>query len=365
MLQFQVLLTPVVAMMGLAFMLNVMLRKFHETWSEQYVFGLMFGAIMVLGMTYPISLGEGLIFDTRTLLLAAAVVFVGPTAGFIAMLCGMICRVVIGGSGMIAGLVGLGLAFCLATIWYYFIRSHFKNRPLADASFGLFITSSIVALFVLPREIATALFFQIAPVLAICNALGMVAIGWVFRREIDLWQQSKILEEQAKRDPLTNLLNRRGLDMQMERARFDAKCGHAMFYFDIDNFKTINDTHGHDAGDAALAIIAARIKENLRSDAIFARHGGDEFSIYMPSVKEGDVKTVANRLGNLISKDLFEHQGATFATTISIGGYWTKSATPMNIMLDRADAQLLLAKQAGKNRSQIQYDRPNQLSSVA
>lgn len=365
MLQFQVLLTPVVAMMGLAFMLNVTLRKFHQTWSEQYVFGVMFGAIMVLGMMYPISLGEGLIFDTRTLLLGAAVAFVGPIAGFIALTIGLMCRVFIGGSGMLAGIVGLGLAFCIAIAWLYFVSPRFKSRLLADAFLGLCMTSSILAIFVLPFEIAMPLFLKITPVLIICNIVGTVAIGLVFRREIRLLEQGKLLEQHAKRDPLTNLLNRRGLSLQMEAARFDQKQGHAMFYFDIDNFKRINDTHGHDAGDAALAIIAARLKENLRDDAVFARHGGDEFSIYMPSVAKEDVKAVADRLGNLISNDLFEHQGTTFTTTISIGGFWTKQATSMQDMIDGADAQLLLAKQAGKNRSQINFERQSQLYSVA
>jgi diguanylate cyclase len=356
---------PVIALMGIGFVFSVILRHFHKKRLEQPAFGVMFGIAIVLGMINPISLGEGLIFDTRTLLIGAAVAFVGPVAGAIALAIGIGCRIYLGGVGVYAGVVGLILAYAIAWAWCRYIHPRFKNRILADATFGAVITSSIVALFVLPTEVAIGIFMQISLTLIKCNIIGMVALGFVFRREINHAAASIELETHASTDPLTNLLNRRGFDTKTSNTKFNAEIGHAMFYFDVDDFKYINDTFGHEAGDATLSIIAKRIDENLRNGAIFSRQGGDEFSIYMPSVSEDDVKAIADRLCNLIARNQISHGTHSFGAAISMGGFWTKSEMPMNTMIDCADAQLLLAKESGKNRAQVRYDRADKLFSVA
>lgn len=355
MLSFQILLAPVVALMGLAFLFDAVLRKFHGTKQEQIAFGVLFGTTVVVGMTNPLSLGEGLIFDTRTLLTGAAVAFSGPVAGLITMLFGVVCRLILGGAGTTAGVVGLVVAFLLALGWSRFIRKRITNRVLGDALLGLAITPSILALFILPFDLASRLFFSVLPTLLVCNVIGSVAIGLVFRREIRHLKDEKRLEAYAQTDALTNLLNRRGMDNKLGSVKFDAKAGHALFYFDIDNFKAINDTHGHDAGDAALAIVAARITENIRGEAVFARHGGDEFSIYMPRLDACDVQDVGNRICAAVSSETFAHKDITFDVSISLGAYWSKQDMPVQRMIDLADAQLLLAKRAGKNRAQVAY----------
>lgn len=365
MLQFQVLLAPVVALMGLAFLFNAILRRFHETKHEQLAFGILFGATIVVGMTNPLSIGDGLIFDTRTLLLGSAVVFVGPIAGAVALIAGVTCRLFIGGAGTLAGVVGLFFAFGIAIAWYYLMRTRITNKILSDILLGFAMTVSIFALFVLPRDLATDLLISILPTLLICNVIGTVAIGLVFRREMRYFNDNKELATDAQTDALTNLLNRRGMDSKVSGAKFDTARGHALFYFDIDNFKHINDTFGHASGDATLAIIAARINEAIRGEAVFARHGGDEFSIYMPSLDAADVQAVGDRLCAVVSGQKFTHDNNTFAVSISIGAYWTKQDLPLQDMIDRADTQLLLAKRAGKGRAQIAYDNDNSASEVA
>lgn len=363
--QFQVLVAPVVALMGLAFLFNVVLRNFRYTSHEQIAFGVLFGAVVVLGMTNPLSLGEGLIFDTRTLLVGAAVGFVGPLAGFIALVAGIVCRMMIGGAGTAAGLVGLLLAYGLAIGWSMLIKDRVRNRVLHDFLFGLAISPSVIAFFVLPYELAISLFVSVLPTLLIVNTVGMVLIGFVFRREVKHFEYTQSLVDYAKTDSLTNLLNRRGMDAEFDAATFDPHCGHAMFYFDIDNFKYVNDTYGHGAGDKALAIVAARIKESIRDEAIFTRHGGDEFTIYLPRLDASDVRCVADRLCAAISDQAFTFDGTSFEVSISVGVYWSKESLSVQSMIDRADTQLLLAKQAGKNRAQIAFDNLGDVSAVA
>ncbi|WP_198007005.1 GGDEF domain-containing protein [Roseobacter sp. CCS2] len=365
MLQIQVLIPPIVALLGMAFLFNAVLRKFYDSTYQQVAFGILFGTVVAMGMTNPLSLGDGLIFDTRTLLVGAAVAFVGPLAGLITLGIGLVCRILIGGTGMGAGIVGLILAFGLAYLWTVMTKGRIKNLVLHDVFLGLAITLSAVAFFVLPYELAMTLFLSVLPTLLFVNVVGMVVIGLVFRHGVHQLRYTEQLINAAKTDSLTNLLNRRGMDEEIGATQYDRKMGHAMFYFDIDNFKYVNDTYGHGAGDAALAIVAARIKDSVRGEALFTRHGGDEFSIYMPRLEAADVRHVADRLCACVSNQAFGFDSHTFDVSISIGAIWTKQNLPPQKMIDLADAQLLLAKQAGKNRAQVAYDNQQGEAAVA
>ena len=363
--QFQVLLTPVVAMMGFAFVLSAATREFHGTRQEQVAFGVLFGVTIAVGMAHPLTLGEGLIFDARTLLIGSAVAFVGPMAGLLALGFGIAFRLYLGGAGMLSGVVGLVLAFMLALAWVHVIRDRIKLPFVTDALLGAAVTPSIVALFVLPYDIASTLFASVLPTLFICNVVGATAIGLVFRRERRYLSEVRKMQAHARTDALTNILNRRGMDREVGAKKFDASLGHVLFYFDVDNFKHINDTFGHDAGDAALAIVAARIKDIIRGEAVFARQGGDEFSIYVASLHARDVQGVADRLCSAISCQKFSHDGQVFPVSISLGGYWTKQDLSLQDMISLADEQLLLAKRAGKNRARVAFDQDCNVSIVA
>ena len=365
MAHFQILLAPALAVMGIAFLFNLVLHRVSDGRYRQYSFGLLFGCAIVIGMTNPLTLGDGLIFDTRSLFLGAAVAYGGPVAGLIAMVIGLACRLWIGGAGLPAGLVGLFLAYGLAFAFIRWIRPRIRNPHLADASLGIVISFSILALFVLPLDIALGLVGTVGPKLIVSNVVGMVILGIVFRRELSLEKARLQLQEEATRDPLTSLLNRRGLKVIVERRRFNPRVGQAMLYFDVDYFKSINDTYGHDTGDAVLEVIASRINENLREDAVFARHGGDEFSIYLPEIAQGDVKAVADRICNLIGKNALVVRGQAVKASISLGGYWSRMDHGLEELINLADTQLRLAKRAGKNRSQIAFDPKSAMASVA
>nr|WP_286130971.1 diguanylate cyclase [Loktanella sp. 5RATIMAR09] len=351
--------------MCLAFLFNAVLRRFHASKFEQSVFGVLFGVIVILGMTNPLSLGEGLIFDTRTPMIASAVVFVGPVAGVVAVSFGLVCRVIIGGAGVAPGVLGLFLAFGIALGWTRFIGPKVKNPILNDALLGVALTASVVAFFVLPYQMAMQLITDVTPTLMAANVLSMVAIGLVFRRELRFVEENKELTIHAETDALTNLLNRRGLNAAIGMRRHDAQAGHALLYFDVDNFKHVNDSYGHGAGDAALAILAARIKDSIREDALFSRHGGDEFSIYAPQLGACDVQSFADRVRTAISDQAMTYDSVSFDVSISIGAFWTTTEMPIDEMIEKADAQLMLAKQAGKNRAQIAYDAPRHVTAFA
>lgn len=161
------------------------------------------------------------------------------------------------------------------------------------------------------------------------------------------------LKENALHDPLTGIPNRRLLQMRLKQAILEAERYHrkfAVMYMDLDKFKCINDTYGHEAGDELLKQFAKRVQNCLRESDTLARQGGDEFTILLSEIKdEQDSIMVAKRiLDSLQELWLFgEHE---FQTTSSIGiSLYPKDGTSPSELLKHADMAMYEAKVAGRN----------------
>ncbi len=162
--------------------------------------------------------------------------------------------------------------------------------------------------------------------------------------------------EQAITDPLTGLYNRRHMDNQMEIqiANADAR-GRPMcvLTLDVDFFKPINDTHGHDVGDKVLQELARRLTEQVRSIDLCCRIGGEEFLVILPGTELQVGFTVAERLRRTIASKPFDvgAKSGPLAITVSIGvaEFQTAGDTTESI-LKRADEALYKAKRSGRNR---------------
>lgn len=154
-----------------------------------------------------------------------------------------------------------------------------------------------------------------------------------------------LLQDAALRDPLTGAWNRSGL--QAQQASMTG--GGALLLLDLDHFKTINDTHGHAAGDAVLASIAARMSALVAEESGYlARIGGDEFVILLPGASSEAAEVLAQRLRGAAAR------GSTGLPpyTISLGltMFSPSDAQPMAAALLRADRQLYRAKRRGRNQ---------------
>jgi two-component system cell cycle response regulator len=160
--------------------------------------------------------------------------------------------------------------------------------------------------------------------------------------------------ELAITDPLTGLSNRRYLDAHLrsavERAKETSKpvC---VLIFDIDHFKEVNDTHGHDAGDDVLRDFSDRIRRGVRGIDLVARYGGEEFMLVMPETDAAFAAAVAERLRSDVEKVPFKTRSGTFPVTVSIGiAEWQGPPDTAEQLIKRADNALYAAKRAGRNR---------------
>lgn len=155
-------------------------------------------------------------------------------------------------------------------------------------------------------------------------------------------------------DPLTGINNRGSLDAtgsQMVRWAHSSKAKLALIMFDLDDFKIVNDTYGHKAGDKVLKSVVKITKQFLESEDIFARLGGDEFCILMPYVKENDIYAIANNICVGIADKKFIFDKKTVRITSSFGVSFLKHGyDSWEVFLDRADKAHYASKKAGKNK---------------
>jgi diguanylate cyclase (GGDEF)-like protein len=169
-------------------------------------------------------------------------------------------------------------------------------------------------------------------------------------------EREEALFEQATRDPLTGIYNRRYFDdalaMHVERR----KRGHALSlaYFDLDNFKTINDKFGHAGGDAALQGFAQAMRSQLREIDVFARRGGDEFAVMFIDCGTDVAAAAIARVHTLITTDGCHYDGHRLPLGFSAGLAECRTTDTVEEFLERADRAVYIAKGEGKGRCVVE-----------
>ncbi|REC96318.1 GGDEF domain-containing protein [Kushneria indalinina] len=161
------------------------------------------------------------------------------------------------------------------------------------------------------------------------------------------------LRQQADTDPLTGLFNRRGIQRMLKERPCEGAESEPMSVVigDLDHFKRINDTLGHEGGDVVLRIFTERLKSTLRRDDLAVRWGGEEFLVVLPHTDIEAAEVFAERLRELTETHPFQVCGKSLAITISIGiAEVERPAEHFNKAIQQADKALYRAKREGRNR---------------
>lgn len=170
-----------------------------------------------------------------------------------------------------------------------------------------------------------------------------------FNKYKDADKQRHNLQKEAHTDFLTGLLNRRGFEAKFDSIKHHCHVG-TIAIFDIDFFKNINDTYGHDIGDIVLVQFAKICSDSIQEDAIFSRTGGEEFMLLMPNTDDNQAQTICEALRQAVANTplIIEHQQINITVSIGIASF--ANSDKMETAVSSADKALYLAKRTGRNR---------------
>lgn len=179
----------------------------------------------------------------------------------------------------------------------------------------------------------------------------------VFRDVTEARSMAMQLEYQASHDALTGLANRREFQIRLEHALAKVRAeerSHVLLFLDLDQFKVVNDTAGHAAGDELLRRLADQMKAMIRSGDTLARLGGDEFGILLESCGIDYALKLAERMRQLVQDFRFSWEGSSYNIGVSIGAVPIgKESVNVAALLSAADAACYSAKESGRNRVRV------------
>jgi diguanylate cyclase (GGDEF)-like protein len=196
--------------------------------------------------------------------------------------------------------------------------------------------------------------------LATVFVLSFAVVALLYRRmrqtNRQLASSNELHKVQSERDPLTGLANRRHFQAVMRQLAADGKLAGTFYLIDIDHFKTVNDRHGHRAGDAVLVEVAQRLRSTLREQDLIVRWGGEEFLVVVQSLNPDHVDTLAQRMLGALDRAAVVVDAHRIAVTASIG-FATFPIGPAALhvpwerAIDLVDTAMYLAKAHGRNRA--------------
>jgi two-component system cell cycle response regulator len=154
-------------------------------------------------------------------------------------------------------------------------------------------------------------------------------------------------------DPASQVGNRRYLDQQLfqqldQHSKYGTLFG--ILLVDLDEFKNINDTYGHVAGDAALVTVAKTLSNCLRASDVLGRWGGDEFLVILPGITKDILADTSERCRVLVARSTVPVEGSQIQVTISVGAAMNAPGDSAESLMNRADEHLYRSKQSGRNR---------------
>ncbi len=202
------------------------------------------------------------------------------------------------------------------------------------------------------EEYRLGLIFSTVVPFLISTTLGVPVVRMI----MDLHLAEKEMRYHATHDTLTGLLNRRTV---LERVEYffqiasREKHSFSIVLADIDDFKNINDTYGHAAGDAVLAELGVLFNSNLRASDSVGRYGGEEFVFFLPYASIEAAKEFTSRLHKMVNEKVISVANQSLGVTLSIGiaNYRPEVSQSVDDLLSAADSAMYVAKNRGKNRT--------------
>ncbi|MBN9585573.1 MAG: GGDEF domain-containing protein [Afipia sp. 62-7] len=259
------------------------------------------------------------------------------------------------GIGAMIGNVAIGVFLILIARDYWLARAEAPTLMTVNAICCVATAASFIACgFALAEQGQLVLTSrpsnwaeQVNSIMAIIGLTGIGALSLTLNQ----MRIANSHKSDAMKDALTGLLNRRAL---LDNPAEIAPAGTAVVMMDLDYFKSINDRFGHHSGDRILKVFAELIRENVRTNDLAARLGGEEFCVIMPDSTSASAAAVADRIRSQIEATVIQTARGPIRSTVSAGiAVRSNGPETLQSLLNKADAALYEAKASGRNRVQI------------
>lgn len=311
----------------------------------------------------------GPVFAFRLLLLARLAVFLlGAGCGLLldlrnrydqrleCALCGYMCAIMgcecleLALKSNFAATMGIPATLFIVLGYYLFLPPRLRIALIAGGGGSLAYLATLALATPAPPGVLlnTLLYFILA------NVFGIYFVATLCRSRRREYLSLQRLREQADRDGLTGVYNRRrtleaGEALFRSAARYDT--GLSVLMLDVDRFKRVNDLHGHAVGDAVLVDLAERCSAELREEDVFGRLGGEEFAALLPHAGMRQALAVAERIRSVVEQKPTLCSRTSVTVTVSIGVEMLRPGDEnFGALLRRADKELYSAKRRGRNR---------------
>ncbi|WEK04486.1 MAG: diguanylate cyclase [Candidatus Devosia phytovorans] len=316
---------------------------------RSFIHGLIFGSGAIVAMLAPARIGDGIIVDSRALIVAFAAAFGGWPAALVAVAISASFRLWLGGIGATPGAVGIAAAAALGLGWRHYLRPKTRIKPRHLVVLGLVVSCYLLPSMAMGYSTISTVIGIIGPYMVAASVFASVLLGLFVDRELNQIEREQQWKMRALTDPLTALPNRRAFERGIDNLRLD-KDQAALLIIDLDHFKLVNDTHGHAAGDYVLQQVSLILRANMRNGDLLSRLGGEELAVLLPDTGTVDAKLIAERLRQAIEALNIHWENQTISITASFGVVVGLGTLASAEMFARADAALYAAKNTGRNR---------------
>ena len=314
-----------------------------------FVFGL--GAVAAT-LSADASL-EGSHFNLPYVIVALTAAFSGWRSATLVGFMAAITSFFVDDMGMAPALLAIASSVVIGLAWRHFLRPRLEASTFDFILLALMVAAAMV--FFGELGSSGTMSGPTILLLTLLTCIGAVlSLGWMMRREDRLRRREGELRIDALTDPLTGLGNRRAFDALL-KDELAAIARHgvplSMLLLDVDHFKRINDTHGHEIGDRVLKHLASVLRQNLRDADYVFRLGGEEFCVLLPGAGRAAAVNVAERIRRVTGAANLGRLDRPLRVTFSIGVSTARASTVLPIRLyASADSALYRAKTDGRNR---------------
>ncbi|BCB05566.1 GGDEF domain-containing protein [Bacillus sp. KH172YL63] len=314
--------------------------------------GMFSGVLGLIIMNFSIPLNDNTIVDLRHLATVASAIYIGWIPALISAIIISAGRIIMFGVTPQAIVAGVGMLL-IGILTSFMTKLSFQNLYRMQS---MNIVSLIIIFFALWINVGLSVTMMIIPF----HAATSIIAGFIFYSIAEQIKRSneqyQMLKQSATKDFLTSLNNVRQFDVSYNQALKDAKERQEKLSFlliDIDNFKSVNDTYGHQAGDDVLKELGKVLPLHSRTFDIVSRNGGEEFSILLLDCPHKHAMVIAERIRKAVEGHEFPiHSQEVLHITVSIGvSTFPDTVAPENEeIFEQADKALYLAKRTGRNK---------------